>query len=318
MGGGGPEREDVLLDLSSWPQLPDTPVRRPVLPPRPAGRRRWRAVPLRGLAVAALVLGAVLLAAPLPGTGCPSALASWAAGPRPLPTAQPPSLDDAAVAADRTAVAAARAALIAHDAQVAAAQRVLDQRPATTAAPHPAGAAALEASVRTDTAERDRAKAARDRLVEQQQAAVDPSAYDADVAAAQEDLDVAEARLADDRKALAAARQAPAPSPSPSGGSARTEARAVVAHAAAVRTGLVQALSGAQQAQAQHLAARRDTLAAWAARHAHQVSAVRAANARRVACSGTAGPPGTAGAVLGVTGVGLLGLRLRRLRRLQS
>jgi hypothetical protein len=260
----------------------------------------------------ALVLGTVLLAAPLPGSGCPSALTAWTAGPRSLPTAQPPALDDAAVAADRSAVAAARAALATHDAQVAAAKRVLDQRPATPSAPRPAGAAALEAAVRTDTAERDRAQAARDRLVEQQQAAVDPSVYDADIAAAQEDLDVAEARLADDRRALAAARQAPAPAPSPSGGSARTAALAVVAHAAAVRAGLVQALTGAEQSQAQQLAARRDALAGWAARHAHQVSAVRSANAHLAACAGSVRPSGTAGALLGATGLGLL--VLRRLR----
>jgi len=321
----GPDGSEAVLDLSAWPQQPaapaaPSPVRRTSLPPRPVRRRRLPRVGLGRLAAGAFALAAVLLAVPVPATGCPSALSVWASGPQPLPSATAPALDDALVTADAKAVAGARAALVALDAQVAAARRELASPRATPSRHRAVPAAsndvsALEAAVRTDTASRDQAKAARDRLVEQQQAADDPSAYDADVAAAQEDLDVAEARLADDQRALAAARRAgavvPAPSPTATVAPGRGTAQAVVDQAPEVRAGLVRELARAQQAQTQHLAQRRTQLSTWAARHAHEVAAVRTANARLASCGGAVRVPGTAGALLGLTGAGLVVLRRR-------
>lgn len=312
-------RDEAVLDLSAWPQQPPpvaTP-RRTSLPPRPVRRRRLPSVGLGRLAAAALVLAALLLAVPLPGTGCPSALSVWVADPARLPSATPPALDDAAVKADTTAVDRATKALAAQDAEVAAARRVLALPVGTTVVHRTVAASGdvsgLERSVRTDTAARDQAKAALDRLVEQQQAADDPAAYDADVAAAQEDLDVAEARLADDQQALAAARRTTTVTTSvPRASSDRAAAQAVVDQAPVVRAGLVVQLTRAQQAQAQHLAQRRSALSAWSARHAQDVARVEASNAQLAACGGRVRPAGGAAGALAVAGAGLLVLRRRR------
>lgn len=316
MGEAG--RDEAVLDLSAWPQQPPAPPRRASLPPRPVRRRRLPSVGLGRLAAAVLALAAVLLAVPLPGTGCPSALAVWAADPARPPSATPPALDDAAVTADTAAVDRATKALAAQDAEVAEARRLLAQPAATTLVHRtvaaPGDVSGLERAVRTDTAARDQAKAALDRLVEQQQTADDPAAYDADVAAAQEDLDVAEARLADDQQALAAARRATATVTTsvPRASSDRAAAQAVVDQAPAVRAGLAQQLTRARQAQAQHLAQRRSALSAWSARHAQDVARVEASNAHLAACGGRVRPAGGAGGVLAVAGAGLLVLRRRR------
>lgn len=316
MGGSG--RDEAVLDLSAWPQqpAPTAPPARSGLPPRPVRRRRPLSVPAGPLAAGLGAVAVVLLAVPLPGTGCPSALSVWAADPKPLPTATPSGFDDATVTADATAVAAATTALSRHDAAVAAAKKVL-----AAAAPAPSvrrtvtstsgDVTALERAVRTDTAARDQAKAALDRLVEQQQAADDPSAYDADVAAAQEDLDVAEARLADDQRALAQARRATtatttAPAQAPAADPGRTAAQALVAGAPAARAGLVEQLATAKEQQAQHLAQRRTALASWASEHAHDVAAVTAANARLAGCQGAARTSGGAGALLALASAGVL------------
>lgn len=319
MGGTG--RDEAVLDLSAWPQQgppPATPPRAG-LPPRPVRRRRLPAVGLGRLAAGLGAVAGVLLAVPLPGTGCPSAVSVWAADPRPAPSSTPPALDDATAARDRAAVAGATDALAVQDARVAAARKVLATRTPTRTAGGSvvasADVAGLESAVRTDTAARDQAKAALDRVVEQQQAADDPSAYDADVAAAQEDLDVAEARLADDQRALAAARRSGAAAtaaPAPTAEPGRAAAQSVVAAAAGVRAGLVQQLTAAKHAQADHLAQRGATLSSWATRHAHDVAVVTAANARLAGCGGTANAAGGSGVLLGLTSGGLLLLRRRR------
>jgi hypothetical protein len=302
-----PDRDDVLLDLSEWPAPPpgEPPVRRPGLPARPVPGRR--VLPWGRLAAAAAVLGAGLLGAPL--GGCPAAAVVWGSTPIPRPSVKAPALDDSLVASDQTSVAVAQRELSAYDRAVAEARRALRVTPVPTTRTVGGPDPTLSAALRRDEQELAAAQAALDDLVEQQQGSDDPGSYDDDIAAAQEDVDLAQARLAGDQQALAESRRvvvSTAP-PAPVSESART----TVQQAPAVRASLESALTEARRSQARHLAERRKALSDWAHTRAARLAAVDAANRRLSSCEKTTGPLGAAGVALLAVAGGLL-LLLRR------
>jgi len=298
--------DDVLLDLSEWSREGG---RRTTLPPRPSGRRRLP-VPLTGVAVALAAVGLGLLVVPLPGTGCGSPLSVWADAPLAAPSDTPPDLDDGQVAADAEAVRRAQLALSAPARSAPVVRTTPVPVTRTVVRPGSAAAAArvpeLEDAVARDEQDVASAKRARDDVVEQQQASDDPNAYDAEVAAAQEELDAALARLAGDESALARARHearstrvtVATTSPSPLG---------VVAPASGAgpsREERAEALSAARRTQAAHLAARREALAGWTSSRAAEAARVTEANAALRSCEGTVRLPAALGglALLGAAG----------------
>lgn len=323
--------DDVLLDLSEWSKEGG---RRTTLPPRPTTRRRlpWPGgVPVRGVAAGLGALGLVLLVAPMPGTGCGSPLAVWRDGPVPVPSGDGPVLDDGQVAADAEAVRRAQGALAA-PAQAAATRPVVRTTPVpvtrTVVRPGSSAAAArvpvLEDAVAQDQREVEAAKQARDDVVEQQQASDDPNAYDAEVAAAQEELDAAVARLDGDRAALARARRdarsttvtvattSPAPVSAPASGPASRSASGAAA-AGPSRTELVEALAAARRVQSEHLAERKEALAAWTGSHSAGVRAAEAANSALRSCERAVRGPAAVG-VLALAAAGGAAARARLTR----
>jgi hypothetical protein len=300
-----PDRDDVLLDLSEWPAPPpgQPPVRRSGLPPRPVPSRR--VLPWGRLAAVAGVLGTGLLVAPL--GSCPAAAVIWGSTPRPRPSLAAPALDDSLVASDQAAAAVAQRELSAHDRAAASARRALRVTPAPTTRTVSGVDPGLLAAVRHDEQEVAAAQAVLDDVVEQQQDSEDPGSYDDEVASAQEDLDLAQARLAGDERALAESRKVvvSTASPAPVSQSART----TVQQAPAVHASLESALAEARRSQARHLAERRKALSDWARTRAARLAAVDASNQRLSSCEGTTAPLGAGGVVLLVTAGGLLLVR---------
>ena len=318
-----PKNDDVLLDLSEWTKEGG---RRTTLPPRPTTRRR-RGLPGglsgRGVMTAVGVLGLALLVVPLPGTGCGSPLAVWRDAPVAVPSDEDPALDDAQVAADAEAVRRAQLALAA-PAPVATRPVVRTTPvPVTRTVVRPGSSAAaarvpaLEDAVAQDQRDVDEAKQARDDVVEQQQASDDPNAYDAEVAAAQEELDAALARLEGDRRALEKARRearsttvtvaTTSPSPVSAPASAAVSSGAAAAPTQEER---VEALAAARRVQAEHLAERKQALADWTASHAAEVRAAEAANSALRSCEGTVRVPAALG-VLALVAAGGAAVRSR-------
>lgn len=308
------DRDDVLLDLSAWSGSAGSGSRaegprRTTLPPRPT-RRAGPSLPVRRLLPVVAVLGLGLFVLPLPGTGCGSPVAVWADGPERVTGDASPELDDAQVAADAEAV---------RRAQLALAAPAVAPGPGATSTPVPvtmtvtrpgsAQAAArvpeLERAVSEDEQEVADAKAARDQVVEQQQASNDPNAYDTEVAAAQEELDAAEARLAGSREALATARRAArsttvtlaTTSPSPLAAAA---GRGTMVAQGPSRAEQTAALAQARRAQAAHFAQRRAALASWTDARAVEAARLDAANAALRACEQRVRIPAGLGA-LGLT-----------------
>lgn len=297
------ERDDVLLDLSGWPgggtAAGPPPPRGTTLPPRPAPRRP--ALPVGRLGAGCAAVGLALLVLPLPGSGCVAPVRVWADSPQPRPSSAGPSLDDGQVAADTEAVRRAQLALVQPDPLPVSVPP--STVPSTRTVVRPASAQAraevtrLEGAVAEDEEDVRDAKAARDAVVQRQQASDDPNAHDGEVAAAQEELDAAEARLWGDEAALASARRAARPStvtvsvaptvPAPSS--------AVAEPSGPSRAERTAALTAARQTQGEHLAARRAALATWTTQHATELARVDAANAHLQACEDRVRLPGGLG-----------------------
>jgi hypothetical protein len=265
-------------------------------------------VPGPRAALALLGAGVLLLLVPL--GSCGPGLAAWAASPRPVPSDQPPVLDDAETRGDADAVAQARAALAAwHPAAAPAVSPVAPSkagRTLTVSAVDPREVAADQDAVAAADADAASAQHALDQVLAEQEAADDPGQYDGQVAAAREDLDRAVAALDEARQALAVAKARTRTVTVTTTASPRPAATTAPATTPTARTELAAQLAEAQQVQAAHLAVRAKALADWRTGHAQQVTLVAAHNARVRSCAGRSAVPASGGAGLVVLGGGLL------------